>query len=285
VDIHVRARGEATYGADFLFLGTAPRQWWRDYRNYVVVESPGILLQSDGSRWRVFLSGIRTSLRDISGRERPLNVALAGAAGDPETGAARTMIAAFLAEIAGDTASPTLGAELQSRFTGEVIERLRSLTLVDDRAAAAADEVGALVREAVGKLPVTGRGTAGPPAYASWAGDVTDARARDAFLARAEALLGGGTGLAAVCNLAPTVAHVEPLAAEPGGAVALINGVPPLRGIVDITPAPVPNGPGPGPKAAAGPAPAGLSLRLIVLGLIVASSAVVWWVWRRWPIG
>jgi len=281
VRIYVRARGEASYGADFIFLGTGPQHWWKQYKDYVAVEKPGVLLHSDSKRWRAVLTGIRTSLRDSSGRGRPLNLALAGAAGEDDTNLAYAVIAAFLAEIGGDTSQPTVGVELQSRFTNDVIERLRSLTIVDKRPDEAAEEVDALVREAIEKLPVPERKTVKLPAFRSWAGDVTDARARDAFLARVKALLSGKPGLAATCNQTPTVAHVQPLGAEPGGATTLISGDPQLLQIVEITPARVEARPDSDPKETAGPVPAHPPLKLVIAAVIVAALAVIWWIIRR----
>jgi hypothetical protein len=258
----VQTRGAARAG-DYAFLGHAPEEpWWRAYRDATAFDHPTVLVTADGERWAAYLSGIPSGRVDAVGRVVRYTLVLDGPCGAAETGCVVAGVAAWLNDVAAgpDRGGGELAAALDAGFPGDLVERMlarpsrgrldpasadggeRGDTHRASRRDTDATAVESRVLDALATLPVP---SPGATVAGSWFGGVGSPRAREAFVARVGAVLGGTPGRALLLNL---VGGPDDAAAvlEPGLPVAvLVDGaapdrVIPLRSEVDAKKAPAP---------------------------------------------
>lgn len=200
--VYLQTRGRT---ADYTFLGQAPVElWWSRYRDVTAFEYPTILVHSDGSSWKVYLSGIPSSRKDRVGTTIRYTLALEGA---PEDERGRTLASgvtvAWLNDIAESPPSSRLQAALDDQFTEEFVEGI-----IGDREGGSASPVAEKLVRAMERLstmvagrvePISGSSTA-----SSWVGAVEKPRPRAEFKSRIQALLAGQSGRALLVNLVGT---------------------------------------------------------------------------------
>jgi len=64
---YLNTRGRERH-RDYQFVGPAPpTSWWRAYAEHTTFERPTVLVQSDGTGWQAYLSGIPSRRRDAVG--------------------------------------------------------------------------------------------------------------------------------------------------------------------------------------------------------------------------
>ena len=64
---YLNTRGRERH-RDYQFVGPAPpTSWWRAYADHTTFERPTVLVQSDGTGWQAYLSGIPSRRRDAVG--------------------------------------------------------------------------------------------------------------------------------------------------------------------------------------------------------------------------
>lgn len=65
MQIHLQTRGFGQQD-DYLFIGRDPgERWWEAFSRYTNFEKPSLVVSSDGTTWRVAISGLPTSRRDV----------------------------------------------------------------------------------------------------------------------------------------------------------------------------------------------------------------------------
>jgi hypothetical protein len=64
---YLNTRGRERH-RDYQFVGAAPpTSWWRAYANHTTFERPTVLVQSDGTGWQAYLSGIPSRRQEAVG--------------------------------------------------------------------------------------------------------------------------------------------------------------------------------------------------------------------------
>ncbi len=256
----VQTRGAARAG-DYAFLGHAPEEpWWRAYRDATAFDHPTVLVTADGERWAAYLSGIPSGRVDAVGRVVRYTLVLDGPCGAAETGCVVAGVAAWLNDVAAgpDRGGGELAAALDAGFPGDLVERMlarpsrarldpadvgeRAVTHPASGRGTDATVVESRVLDALATLPVPSPGAVVP---GRWFGGVGSPQAREAFVTRVGALLGGTPGRALLLNLVGGPDDATAVL-EPGLPVAvLVDGaaldrVVPLRSEVDAIKAPAP---------------------------------------------
>ncbi|HEY2766572.1 MAG TPA: hypothetical protein VGJ13_21555 [Pseudonocardiaceae bacterium] len=194
MQIFVQTRGEAR-ASDYCFLGQAPRSpWWRTYREHTAFDHPTLIVHSDGAGWRACLSGIPSARVDAVGTVVRYTVVLEGACGTAETTRTLAAVAAWLSDIATNTAGGAVQSAFDREFPGPVVERL-----ITDRREGAWQETQQRATAALTSLPAAA--TAATTGSGSWVGDVAARAPRAQFLNRAAGLLDGTAGRAVFLNL------------------------------------------------------------------------------------
>lgn len=214
--VFVQTRGRPRH-RDYDFLGAGPGEpWWRAYAGHTAFERPTVLVESDDTGYRVYLSGIPSGRRDAVGTVIRYTVVLRAAADGPPAVPADGVLAlvrSWLDDQAGPDVHRGVGAvsrALDAEFPEDEVERM----LGADRPVAPA-EVRDRVLAAVATLPPApplggGDPGAGP---AHWWGDAAAPAARAAFTERTARLLTAGlAGRALLLNLVGSPADLAPLA-------------------------------------------------------------------------
>lgn len=212
--VFVQTRGRPRH-RDYDFLGAGPGEpWWRAYAGHTAFERPTVLVESDDTGYRVYLSGIPSGRRDAVGTVIRYTVVLRAAGDGPPAVPADGVLAlvrSWLDDQAGPDVHRGVGAvsrALDAEFPEDEVERM----LAADRPVAPA-EVRDRVLAAVATLPPApplGDPDAGP---AHWWGDAAAPAARAAFTEHTARLLTAGlSGRALLLNLVGSPADLVPLA-------------------------------------------------------------------------
>jgi hypothetical protein len=214
--VFVQTRGRPRH-RDYDFLGAGPGEpWWRAYAGHTAVERPTVLVESDETGYRVYLSGIPSGRRDAVGTVIRYTVVLrAGGDGPPAVPAegVLALVRSWVEDQAGPDVHRGVGAvsrALDAQFPEDEVERMLAAG-----SPVAPAEVRDRVRAAVAALPpAPPAGEPDPRAgLTHWWGDVAAPVARAAFTERAAQLLTAGlAGRALLLNLVGSPADLAPLA-------------------------------------------------------------------------
>lgn len=222
----VNTRGRVRH-RDYDFLCAAPPEaWWRGYAGHTTFERPTILVESDGERHRMYLSGIPSARRDAVGStirytvvvedgpddrgEGPAGLRPSGAR-SPEAARADHrslvgLVAWWLADQDPADGGRRVSAALDAAFPEPDVEQW--LTGPGDAA-----EVRRRLLQAIRSLPPPVREEV-PDTPPDWLGGLGAPRARAAFLERVDELVADRPGRALVLNLVDSPADVAGLLAD-----------------------------------------------------------------------
>lgn len=200
---HVQTRGRT---ADYAFVGTAPSaSWWREFQDFTSFESPTVLVQADGRRWKAYLSAIPSTRRDRVGTAIRYTLVA-----DGSTSETTPAVAAVVARWTDDVAASRTSGELQKH-----LDELLTSYDVDELLTGKSPPKALQVQERLAEVlaGVSDCGVAGErPKYESWVGGVKSSDARGKFNTRVAELLSGRTaGVAALVNLIRTPEEAAPL--------------------------------------------------------------------------
>jgi hypothetical protein len=282
--VFVQTRGRPRH-RDYDFLGDGPGEpWWRAYAGHTAFERPTVLVESDGTGYRAYLSGIPSGRRDSVGTVIRYTVVLRSV-GDGPPVVRPAGVLALVGCWLDDQAAGGVGVvsrALDAEFPEAEVERMLATT-----DPVAPGEVRDRVLAAVAALPPAD--PADDEETADWWGDCAAPAARAAFTARVSRLLGAGlAGRALLLNLVGSVADLADLddgrplavlAPDVGGA-----GIAPLqRAGVDAGKA-GPSATPPASRTASTPTPAPTIMRVaarlaqlpaLVLVLVITTVALV----------
>ncbi|WUH90420.1 hypothetical protein OG900_10115 [Streptomyces sp. NBC_00433] len=200
---------------DYAFVGAIPpEQWWDRYSDtgLLFTTEPAVALRGTAGGWSAVLFGVPSARTDRD--DRRIRYTLIA-----ESGAEDAALAARLVRVALDPdAREKLGRRLDKIYSGELLNSYFS-DRAETGAPDLAEAVGAL-REAAGRQPadIPPYGPVEPPL----AGPYDLPAARDAFIAHAHALAGGGTGLCLVAAGAASLKDVRPALDLAGRRTALL---------------------------------------------------------------
>ncbi|MFD7815627.1 hypothetical protein ACFV6E_22245 [Streptomyces sp. NPDC059785] len=266
---------------DYDYLGAAPpAQWWRSYAEVADFEYPTLLVESDASGWRAYLSGIRSARTDAVGTPLRFTLVLSGTPADEAAPRVARFAVQWLEDVAASQPAGAVAACLDRHFPAKAADRL-----LGSRGPAAVEEARLRLDEALAdpdgpaardKHGDGGQDGSGPP---SWINAVHDPPSRECFAVRVAGLLAGAPGRALLLNLATeaqdvaitgpedrvAVLVVRPAKDFGAGPVAILGKVPGLveAGPVRRTPLGLWRSRSTGQKA------------LIALGIIVLAAAAV----------
>lgn len=242
---YVNTRGRERH-RDYQFVGPAPpSSWWRAYADHTTFEHPTVLVQSDGTGWQAYLSGIPSRRRDAVGTVIRYTVVLEGVAdGEAEppaalvpsarvlsTGDVLALVAAWLDDQDASGAG-RVSAVLDAAFPEPDVERLIA-TGPQATATDSGAEVSRRLAGALSKLELPS--PAEPePAPEAWLADLGRATARTAFVQRVDELLAGHPGRALVLNLVGTPADLAALVDDPRPLVVLAPDLPDPAAMVPL---------------------------------------------------
>jgi hypothetical protein len=278
---YLRTRGRRRPD-DYRFLGsTDPEPWWRAYADRTQFEYPTILVVSDDSGWRAWLSGIPSARLDAVGTTIRYSLDLEGTAGEGggEADVLR-LVEAWLGDL-GDLADSRLQAALDRRFPTDVVEVLYRSPDESDAS------VGALIAEVAADLATPDDAdtepTAAEAASEHWIGSADGAGARAAFAARVGELLHGGRGRALLFNLSLTEQEARDVVAGGEGPTAILVDGPSWAHETEPVPIRPPVPPEPEKKKRpVPPEPTKVLLRIALAcgAILLAAVIVVWEAWR-----
>lgn len=216
--VFLQTRGRSR---DYTFLGKAPdERWWSAYRNQTAFEDPTILVHSDGRRWRVCLSGIGSNRRDRVGTTIRYTLVLEGDYTDEvECARAQKAVGSWLADIVDKQPVNSMQAVLDEKFPEDFVE-----SALSGGSREAGADVGAIVKDALNRLPARQTPSPADREARSWIGGIASKRAREAFMYRVHSLLGGAVGRALLLNLISTKEEADAVVEQGGPAAILIEG-------------------------------------------------------------
>lgn len=199
--------------ADYRFLGAAPGDpWWREYDAMTIFEEATLLLEGREDGWRLYVTGIPSERKDSTGARIRFSIAADGDA-DDDPDPILALVQAWLAPDDG-----ALGRHMDAHFDEDFV----SAAYERPQPPEYDDAVRAKLQEALAGLPSP---AAEPATEESWCADLRSQAARAALLARCRTVVEGGSGLAAVLNVA-AFEDVADLAAHRNVAVLIPDGPP-----------------------------------------------------------
>lgn len=222
---YVQTRGRPRH-RDYDFLGAGPGEpWWRAYAGHTAFESPTVLVESSGTEYRVYLSGIPSARRDSVGTVIRYTLVLEETPDDPDGAGPDGVLALVSCWVAGGT---TLTAALDEAFPEDDVERLLAATAPET-------DPHKRVLAAVRSLPPYRVSPVESPG--DWLGSAESEPARTAFLGRVQDLVAGGAaGRALLLNLIGGPDDLADLLTDPSPLVVLA----PELGFTEPTPLPRP---------------------------------------------
>ena len=284
MDVYLRTRG---WRLDYRFLGIAPDDfWWRAYRQVTDPERPTILLESDGTSWRMYVAGIASERLDVTDSKIQFTLAANGPCTGPDQ-ATRDLVLGIIelsvADLAKSKAASIDGSRLDKRLPRGEVERMlsNSGTTTWEQAADAVRVAykGVHVRVPGGDQPGGG-----------WLGGAGRPEARDAFIGRSAGLLGGRPGRALALNLFSGDSDVRQLPAFGGDVSVLIARPGPGfdRDLGELLPPeslPGEGGPPPDPTVPRSPNRPRPGRRATMLSgsAILVAVVIALLVWQLWP--
>ncbi|MBX6167214.1 MAG: hypothetical protein IRY84_06205 [Thermobispora bispora] len=276
--VHLRTRGYPRE-LDYDFIGVSPdRFWWRYYQKneWTDVEKAVILAESDDDGWRIYLQGLESRRRDYDNTVIMFGVVLSAPRNEPLDSRERAFVLGLVARWLADIAEPTeyaVGAQrLDELLSAEEADRLCA-----ERGTEAAERAEEIVRVAFAEF-ATDVPASPDMKYVSWIGDISDPRARAAFLARIAAFVDGTRGRALVLTHVENEHDVTGLLAQRTGGVAVLaarKSRTPFTGVRELagkgtTPRPPVPGPTPQPT---------VRKVLIAISIVLLVGLLVWVIW------
>jgi hypothetical protein len=235
---YLNTRGRERH-RDYQFVGPAPpTSWWRAYADHTTFERPTVLVQSDGTGWQAYLSGIPSRRRDAVGKVIRYTVVAESAPGpagaaDLGTGDVLALVANWLADQEPGYRDPgRVSAALDAAFPEPDVERLIA---ADPDGPSPADPAEPNRRLAGAlhelRLPLSDEPDPVPDA---WLADLSRPTARAAFVQRVDELLAGRPGRALVLNLIGAAADLTALLDDPRPLAVLAPDLPDPDAVVPL---------------------------------------------------
>jgi hypothetical protein len=246
---YLNTRGRERH-RDYQFVGPAPpTSWWRAYAEHTTFERPTVLVQSDGTGWQAYLSGIPSRRRDAVGTVIRYTLVAESASGPSDraglaTGDVLALVANWLADQESGHREPgRVSAALDAAFPEPDVERL----LAAGPEGLARTDPAELERRLTGalrelRLPLPEEPDPVPDA---WLADLSRPPARAAFVQRVDELLAGRPGRALVLNLVGAAADLSALLDDPRPLAVLAPELPDPGAVVPLDR----TGPAPAKKA------------------------------------